>query len=109
MESIIPVSPGAHPLTKKPEDSGYEIEMKGKRETKKIFNKSFTSEGLVRIAKNCDLGLEKTALGLRPATWGFIMFKTWEVRIAQKCDRVGKSHIFTTPTPLLVKTSLLMC
>ena len=39
----------------------------GERERKKI-NKLFTSKGSVRIAKNCAIGLDKAALGLRPWT-----------------------------------------
>ena len=36
--------------------------------SKKKINKLFTGFGSVRIVKNCDLGLENAALGLRPRT-----------------------------------------
>ena len=79
------------------------------RPKKKILDKSFNSEGSVRIGKSCDLVLEKAALGLRPATLELYHVQDLGGPYSEKCDRVGKSHIFTTPTPLLVKTSLLMC
>ena len=40
--------------------------MRKRENERNKINKFFTSEGLVLVAKNCNLGLEKAALGLWP-------------------------------------------